>query len=457
MIWKPFRIMAQRSFRGDNMKTIIDRFYIDGYRNISNCTISLQDVTAIIALNNYGKSNVINAIRMGVDFIKGSNEIKENIFEFQPAFPFLSINIGRNYTFGIRIKMIDQASGNEYYVDYHYSFQWKTKTNNGMIINEVLKISSKGIPGGTFIEKQKDNNVYDFRASLKSRNKRRLLIKDNSLAINALVNILNDDETYLEILKELNNIKYLVEDHLDANETYAFDPISYNGNNIVNVPRIVWELKQNYPSEYEMLIDCFKKLFPNIDEVYCQEYAIDYNKSDKNIDPNILINDNIYSLSYSDLSLIKPISFKNLSDGTKRVFLTLVTAVSASINHLSVLALEEPENSIHPKLLQSYITILDSLSGDCKLIFISHSPYIIQCIDPNNIIIGLPSKTGLADFRHIIKPKKIMDDAYNEDCSVGDYIFSNLSFENAAEMLEEYLSDSMLDSHDIYYEDEENE
>lgn len=450
-----YKRMFHQSSRGENMKTIINSFYIDGYRNISNFTLSMHDVTAIIALNNYGKSNLINAIRMGIDFIKGSNEIKENIFEYQPAFPCLSVNYGRNFTFGIKAKIIDEGSTIAYNVEYQYSFKWRTTTSDGAIIDEVLRISAKEITGGKFIVRDKDINVYNFRASLKSRNKRQLIIKDNSLAINALVNIINDDTTYLKILKELNNIKFIVEDHLDAKESYNFDPIQYNGDKSINVPRIIWELKEKNPSDYDMLIDCFKQLFPNITKIHCREYSINHKgKNFSDVDPNILFNDNIYALSITDSTLIRPISFNYLSDGTKRVFLTLVTAIMANINHSSVLALEEPENSIHPKLLQNYISILDSISGECKLVFTSHSPYLVECIDLEGIVIGLPSKTGQADFRYINKSKKIMEDAYSEGCSVGDFIFSSLSFENTAEMLDEYLSDSKILS---TVEDEKNE
>jgi len=210
-------------------------------------------------------------------------------------------------------------------------------------------------------------------------------------------------------------------------------------------------MKENHPNQYRMLIDGFKQLFPNIIDIDCneQESPIDI-AIDKlpNLNTDIWINDNYYILTAYDPNFVLPIDFNLFSDGTKRVFLTLTTVVNANINQLSVLALEEPENSIHPKLLQNYINILDALSGDCKLVFTSHSPYIIQYIEPSKIVLGLPTKTGLADFRYINKPKKLMDDAYNSGCNVGDYIFSSLSFENATEMLDCYLTDSQIVSND---------
>lgn len=440
-----YKSIVSEYYRGRSMKTIINGFYVDGYRNLSNVTLNLHDVTAIVALNNYGKSNLINAVRMGIDFIKGSNEVKKNIFEYQPAFPFLKANLGQRFTFGIYTNMIDDDE-NLYKVEYRFSFKWQSKNTEGAIDEETLKISSKIIQGGTFINSEVSTNIRYFRSSLKSRNKRTLLIKDNSLAINTLINIIEDDDAYLNILKELNNISFLVEDHLDANELYDFDPIQFKGNNIINVPRMIWEIKKNHNPKYNMLICGFKQLFPNIVDVKCHEYTIRYDKEKlSQIDPNIYFNENTYGLYVTDPTLNYPIKFEWLSDGTKRVLLTLTAAVNANINKLSVMALEEPENSIHPKLLQSYISILDELSGDCKLVFTSHSPYILQFIDPNDIVLGLPTRTGLADFRYVKKGNKLIDDAANEGYSTGEFIFNNLSFENSAEMLSCYLSDSQIE------------
>ena len=41
-----------------------------------------------------------------------------------------------------------------------------------------------------------------------------------------------------------------------------------------------------------------------------------------------------------------------------------------------------------------------------------------------------------------------MDDAYDAECSTGDYIFNSLSFENASEMLDGYLTASQIVSDD---------
>jgi len=78
--------------------------------------------------------------------------------------------------------------------------------------------------------------------------------------------------------------------------------------------------------------------------------------------------------------LNQSIDFARRSDGCKRVLIMLTRAVWADKKKLPLIAFEEPENSVHPALMQDYLSILSQLSGDCKIILTSHSPYIIECL-----------------------------------------------------------------------------
>ena len=133
-----------------------------------------------------------------------------------------------------------------------------------------------------------------------------------------------------------------------------------------------------------------------------------------------------------------------LSDGTKRLFTLLLYAVMANRAELSVIAIEEPENSIHPALLQDFLNILSQLAGNCKILLASHSPYILQYVNTENIYIGRPNQYGLANFSKISakKQKNLMREVRKEGCDVGSYIFDLLSgSNNDTELLNNYLED----------------
>ena len=109
----------------------------------------------------------------------------------------------------------------------------------------------------------------------------------------------------------------------------------------------------------------------------------------------------------------------------------LTCALIADIECITLIEFEEPENSIHPGLLQSYLTVLSQLAGECRIIVASHSPYIIQYLDTEEIYVGKPNDRGVADFSRIDgrKINQLMKDAAEESNSIGDYIFELLSGE----------------------------
>ena len=67
------------------------------------------------------------------------------------------------------------------------------------------------------------------------------------------------------------------------------------------------------------------------------------------------VTNKVYSMYVKDKNINQPLDFKWLSDGAKRIFLMLTYAIVADINNLALIAFEEPENSIHPALLQNYL------------------------------------------------------------------------------------------------------
>lgn len=55
----------------------IDRITLGGISNIEKVSLSLSGIDALIAPNNYGKSNVLHAIDFGLRFICASSNQKK--------------------------------------------------------------------------------------------------------------------------------------------------------------------------------------------------------------------------------------------------------------------------------------------------------------------------------------------------------------------------------------------
>lgn len=434
-----------------NIKEVIDveinRITLGGFRNISKIDLSFENITALVGLNGYGKSNVMDAIDFGFDFLHYSPQGKATLMSAKHSIPLLKANAGKNFEFEIELKLTSQKK--DYFIIYGYSFAWETEAHSAKILHESLRIrkDEKKQKYNTFISRNELNAHY--KPSVSGRCDKKIKIEGNGLVINKLLAI--DDLYYGDIILQINNIQFFIERHLDASQSFMPAPFVIKGfqelelQGISSIPRAIFFLKKDYPDKYELLINAFTQLFPDIVDINVQEIKLNSSFQDAPVklteDSPIIFSDSIYTMSIVDEKLLQPVGFEHLSDGTKRVFLMLTFAVIADIKNLSMIAIEEPENSIHPSLFQSYLDVLSQLVEDCKIIVTSHSPYVIQYLEPHNIYIGMSSKTGEVDFKRIAPTKvnSLYRDAAEYDRSIGDYIFNLISSSDSDEYLKEYL------------------
>lgn len=416
---------------------------ISGFKNIKEFKMEFDSINVLVGQNGYGKSNIIDAIDFAFDFIHSPSNKRIHMMSYKSCIPILKTNAGQNFSFEIRAKT--DSKQQSYYVNYGFEFSWQTEKNPARIVSEYLNIK-KGEKSQKYNKyiKRSNGEAY-YRSSETGRCDKVIKVDEFNLILSKLASF--DELYYIDIINQINSMQYFIERHLDASPSFAPAPIVIKGfqelelQGIQSIPRAIFYLKKDYFDKYELLINSFKQLFPDIKDIELQEFRL--NEPDIKIsdDAPIMFTDSIYSMSITHDKLVQPLSFENLSDGTKRIFLMLTFAIIADIKGLSLIAIEEPENSIHPGLLQSYIDILGQLISSCKIIFTSHSPYIIQYINPHNVYLGLSNNTGESEFRRIAstKVKSLLRDASEYDESVGDYIFGILSGDDSNEYLKEYL------------------
>lgn len=421
------------------------RIRTGGFRNIADTSLELSDLTGLISLNSYGKSNLLTAIRLGIEFIAASNAEKEEMMHNQSGIPLNRSNVLRNYFFEIEAEtLLDSQS---YLFNYRFEFQWcGDQKEPGRIVCEQLKAkeNKKGQKYNLLISR---SDQASYRSAKTGRCTTAIRIEKNELVINKLKAF--DDLYFLPLVKQINAIAVYIDRHLDASSSYIPDFIIRKGlseldiEGIQNIPRTIFYLQREYPDQFALLKDAYMQLFPNITDIDVREVSIEAKGDFPSADdaPFVFCN-YIYLMRVNDSYLSQPISFEGLSDGAKRVFLMLTFAVIADIKGLPLIAFEEPENSLHPSLLQRFLRVMSQLTSNCKIIITSHSPYMLQYIQPSDIYIGMPNDANLAIFRPIAvgKVRALLRDVEYADTSIGDYIFELMSGSPAdAAQLGQYL------------------
>lgn len=415
---------------------------IDGYKNLSDVKINFKNITALVALNNFGKSNVLSAINFGVDFIKANDNDKIDMMSSIDNIPINRQMIGRNYKFEMELSTI--INDKEYMVKYGYEFSWKTSENiDPKIVSEYLKIKLVSLNQKYQQIIKRDDSDSFYKSSETGRCSSKIKVDKSELIINKLKAY--DAIFYSEIVKKINSIKIYMENNLDAKPFYQPDLIVRKGfeNEMINadnLPRVIFKLKEKYPGKFDLLKDVFINLFQDIEDIVVKQLSLEPSNDEELLNnSSFLVSKNIYILYVQDKNLAKPISFLSMSDGAKRVFMILTKLIVANVSNISLIAIEEPENSVHPGLFQAYIRIIDQLLDDCKIIITSHSPYIISYLDPTWIHVGLNKKPGIAEFFTFRETGKnqLQKDAMRFNMSMGDYLFSLLSDNDSN--IDEYL------------------
>ena len=182
----------------------IQAVVIDGFKNLSNVKIRFDNITALVALNNFGKSNVLSAIDFGIAFIKANGENKRLMMANSNFIPMNTTMLGRNYKYEMEVSAeIDSV---EYMVRYGFEFEWKDSIDKDpKIVWESLKVklNEKGQKYTQLISRTVDNALY--RRAETGRCSSKINVEPSELVVNKLMAF--DDIYYYGIIKRLNNLK----------------------------------------------------------------------------------------------------------------------------------------------------------------------------------------------------------------------------------------------------------
>lgn len=414
----------------------IDKIIVGGFANIDSVELNIGKFNALVALNNYGKSNVISAIDFGLDFIKEQSSFKNDMMAYKPVIPINKNIDNKAYTF--QIEFTTMFSKEAHTVSYEFSFDWikNDKTKGQRVKEEVLKIKANRPEAKfkTLINRNLKDTLY--MSSQTGRCDKPLNLQKDELAVNKLKNF--DDLFYLSIIHEINTLSVIQVDTLqDPNKLFRrISPKIVKTDYSLSVPDshnvafFIYSLKQKRPDLFELFKDSVISLLPGIEDFEPIEIDLKKNTNFKEEKGKIPLHfpEMLYDLRVKELNNNQQTDIASLSSGSQKLFYVLALTLSAEINHVALITFEELENSIHPGLLQKLLMILDGHIENTKIILTSHSPHLIQYLDIDKIKIGIPNPKGLANFMDVKKSKfkKIVAMAEEEGVSVGDFIFDKM-------------------------------
>ena len=432
---------------------------VSGFKNIKKTRLDLDGISALISVNNYGKSNLFEAIDFGFSFIHESRKGRKNMMSWIKGVPLCTSMQDDEYTF--EVEFYDEDLEDYKYVRYGFSFKWHRDDDSGAVITDewIEARENTSVRYNSFLKRKEGK----YRKGKDTIAYRKIDLDDYQLAIDILTLVENID--IAGIIKDIYDINFRVCSSLDLGDRFQPSPLEYIEDeedairfDDSDVPKALYTLKLKKPELYEQFEEAVYTLFPEFSSISLSEFTLSDTSLEKQITVKVgdkelsaeemqeeipfKIREHIYRLFVKSEYMNQPVSMANMSTGTKRAVWLLTNAFVANLVKAGIVGIEEIETSIHPRMIKALLEIITEALGSAPVIVSSHSPYLVQYLKPEKMYVGVPNENGVAEFRRIQKSKvkKLISNARDLNLSVGEYIFELLSGDSDSfEILESYL------------------
>lgn len=139
--------------------------------------------------------------------------------------------------------------------------------------------------------------------------------------------------------------------------------LSIHGDNIGNVVQF---MEREHPERFQVVLDRIARKIPGIGKI----------DTEKTKDGRLL-------LKFNDKGFRDPFYAQQMSDGTLKVFAYLLLLEDP--DPPPFLCIEEPENGLYHKLLESLATEFREHAADTQVFVTTHQPYFVNGLDPEEV------------------------------------------------------------------------
>lgn len=415
---------------GKQMK--ITSITVGGFRNVEKTTLVLGGIVGIVSVNNFGKSNLLSAIDFAFDYISASPKIRRQMMESTRCIPLVPTL--QNEPFYFEIAFDDPSLHGYEHVRYSFSFDWYKDDGNGSVIIDE-RISCKSKDSRTYANYLKRKSGK-YRTSHETRSFRQLFLDKDQLAIDVLTAV--EDTDIQLVVRKIKSLKYNISSSIDASDKFNFRLLDFKDFpfDTVELPKELYDLKLKHPDLYSAFEEAVYSLFPEFEEIAVKAFKVDSEELGnlpalgKEKDLPFTIREEFYRLMVKSTHLNQAVNIQRMSAGTQRVvWLIANTIIAAKEQGHQVLAIEEVETSIHPRLIEELLNQLNDNLSEASLLITTHSPYLVQYLKPEKIYVGIPADNGVARFRRLNKKKFkfLVKRAASEGLGFGEYIYSLMS------------------------------
>ncbi|MEQ8820734.1 MAG: AAA family ATPase [Sumerlaeia bacterium] len=181
--------------------------------------------------------------------------------------------------------------------------------------------------------------------------------------------------------------------------------LNMHGDNLGNV---VQYMEREHPKRFRAILDAISRKIPGIDGI----------STEKTPDGRLL-------LKFGDHGFQDPFYSQQMSDGTLKVFAYMLLLQDPAPPPF--LCIEEPENGLYHKLLESLVEEFRAhatgLKGGSQVFITTHQPYLVDALSPEEVWIIEKSEEGFSEIRRASEDPLVVN-LVEEDVPLGGLWYS---------------------------------
>ncbi|MCF0253634.1 MAG: hypothetical protein HUK26_04795, partial [Duodenibacillus sp.] len=163
----------------------ISSITVAGFRNIAETRLEPGGVAGLVAPNNYGKSNVLDAVAFALGFIAGGPGERRRMMTLASCRPLNPRLADEDFRFSVAFE--DEGLGAYRHVEYGFAFRWpRSEGDEPMITAETLRASHRAAGQKVAYLERREGAPYAYRAGRATRSTRRLHLDGAQLAVDVL-------------------------------------------------------------------------------------------------------------------------------------------------------------------------------------------------------------------------------------------------------------------------------
>lgn len=397
----------------------IEGYRIRNYRSLRDITLGklwntqsskpLTPMTAVIGKNGVGKSTLFDTfgflsdcLKVGVEeacdsrgrggFERIRSQGQEGSVEFQIYYK--EERNARPITYELAIDL--DSSGRPYVkrerLRQRRKGQTKGQPYSFLILNEGKGLAWKGEEGGQQVDEDKGevdvtNLIEEFQigeTSEESKESEKVELDDNRKLGIATLGALKQHPR-ISLFRRFIEGWYLSYFTPDAARSLPLagpqKHLNIHGDNLGNVVQF---MEREHPNKFKSILEKISRKIPGIDKI----------NTEKSPDGRLL-------LRFNDRGFQDPFYAQQMSDGTLKVFAYLLLLEDPSPQ--PVLCIEEPENGLYHKLLETLVREFrehaTGQKGGSQVFVTTHQPYFVDALEPEEVWVLEKGEDGFSKIR----------------------------------------------------------